>query len=138
VLRILLAGRQFGFDGERAVYLTVLHRLMVSRSDRHADVAIETSDVVRRVDAIPLQVGIEPPDQRADTLLRDALGDRTLWCLPLQALDAVLLIGGDFAPERQAGVEAQVRNRCEYRIRRGLAEVDPADDPALITRVADP
>jgi transposase len=36
VLRQHLAGRQFGFDAERAIYLTVLHRLMVSGSDRHA------------------------------------------------------------------------------------------------------
>ena len=36
VLRRLLAERDFGFDVERAVYLTVLHRLMVSGSDRHA------------------------------------------------------------------------------------------------------
>jgi Transposase DDE domain len=36
VLRGLLAERQFGFDIERAIYLTVLHRLMVSGSDRHA------------------------------------------------------------------------------------------------------
>ena len=36
VLRSLLAERHFGFDVERAVYLTVLHRLMVSGSDRHA------------------------------------------------------------------------------------------------------
>jgi len=36
VLRSLLADRQFGFDVERAIYLTVLHRLMVSGSDRHA------------------------------------------------------------------------------------------------------
>ena len=36
VLKSLLDGRQFGFDVERAVYLTVLHRLMVSGSDRHA------------------------------------------------------------------------------------------------------
>lgn len=36
VLSSLLAGRRFGFDVERAVYLTVLHRLMVSGSDRHA------------------------------------------------------------------------------------------------------
>ena len=32
----LLKGRGFGFDVERAIYLTVLHRLMVSGSDRHA------------------------------------------------------------------------------------------------------
>jgi hypothetical protein len=37
VLRGLLAGRHFRFDVERAIYLTVLHRLMVSGSDRHAD-----------------------------------------------------------------------------------------------------
>ena len=36
VLKSLLADRRFGFDVERAVYLTVLHRLMVSGSDRHA------------------------------------------------------------------------------------------------------
>jgi hypothetical protein len=37
VLRGLLADRHFRFDVERAIYLTVLHRLMVSGSDRHAD-----------------------------------------------------------------------------------------------------
>ena len=36
VLANLLDGRRFGCDIERAVYLTVLHRLMVSGSDRHA------------------------------------------------------------------------------------------------------
>ena len=36
VLRSLLAERHFGFDVERTIYLTVLHRLMVSGSDRHA------------------------------------------------------------------------------------------------------
>jgi hypothetical protein len=36
VLRSMLAERHFGFDVERAIYLTVLHRLMVSGSDRHA------------------------------------------------------------------------------------------------------
>src|SRR5208282_2314999 len=36
VLAGLLAERRFGFDVERVVYLTVLHRLMVSGSDRHA------------------------------------------------------------------------------------------------------
>ena len=36
VLAGLLAERRFGCDVERAVYLTVLHRLMVSGSDRHA------------------------------------------------------------------------------------------------------
>ena len=36
VLAGLLAERRFGCDIERAIYLTVLHRLMVSGSDRHA------------------------------------------------------------------------------------------------------
>ena len=36
VLRSLSADRDFGFDVERVIYLTVLHRLMVSGSDRHA------------------------------------------------------------------------------------------------------
>jgi hypothetical protein len=36
VIRALLVGRRFGFDVERAIYLTVMHRLMVSGSDRHA------------------------------------------------------------------------------------------------------
>jgi hypothetical protein len=35
VLRRLAGERRFGFDLERAVYATVLHRLMVSGSDRH-------------------------------------------------------------------------------------------------------
>jgi transposase len=37
VLKSLVAERRFSFDVERAVYLTVLHRLMISGSDRHAD-----------------------------------------------------------------------------------------------------
>jgi hypothetical protein len=36
VLTSLLTERHFAFDVERAIYLTVLHRLMVSGSDRHA------------------------------------------------------------------------------------------------------
>jgi hypothetical protein len=36
VLNGLLAERRFGFDVERAIYLTVVHRLMISGSDRHA------------------------------------------------------------------------------------------------------
>ena len=36
VLNSLVADRRFSFDVERAVYLTVLHRLMISGSDRHA------------------------------------------------------------------------------------------------------
>ena len=37
VLKSLVADRRFSFDVERAVYLAVLHRLMISGSDRHAD-----------------------------------------------------------------------------------------------------
>jgi transposase len=37
VLKRLLAGRKFGFDVERAVFLTVLHRLFASGSDRAAE-----------------------------------------------------------------------------------------------------
>jgi hypothetical protein len=36
VLKSLVADRRFSFDVERAIYLTVLHRLMISGSDRHA------------------------------------------------------------------------------------------------------
>ena len=36
VLRRHLADRRFGFDVERTIYLTVVHRLMISGSDRHA------------------------------------------------------------------------------------------------------
>jgi hypothetical protein len=45
VLRRHLAGRRFGFDAERAIYLTVLHRLMVSGSDRHASTWQQTIDI---------------------------------------------------------------------------------------------
>ena len=37
VLNSLVVDRRFSFDVERAVYLTVLHRLMISGSDRHAN-----------------------------------------------------------------------------------------------------
>jgi len=45
VLRRHLAGRRFGFDAERAIYLTVVHRLMVSGSDRHASTWQQTLDI---------------------------------------------------------------------------------------------
>jgi hypothetical protein len=45
VLRQYLAGRRFGFDIERTIYLTVLHRLMVSGSDRHASTWQQTIDI---------------------------------------------------------------------------------------------
>jgi len=37
ILRTLLKGRRYGFDLERAIYLTVLHRLFAPGSDRAAD-----------------------------------------------------------------------------------------------------
>jgi Transposase DDE domain len=45
VLRQHLARRGFGFDVERAIYLTVLHRLMVSGSDRHASTWQHTLEI---------------------------------------------------------------------------------------------
>jgi len=45
VLHQHLAARSFGFDVERAVYLTVLHRLMVSGSDRHASTWQQTLEI---------------------------------------------------------------------------------------------
>ena len=36
-IKRLLAGRKYEFDVERAIFLTVLHRLMVSGSDRSCD-----------------------------------------------------------------------------------------------------
>ncbi|MEO5374498.1 MAG: transposase [Alphaproteobacteria bacterium] len=79
VLNSLLADRRFGFDVERAIYMTVLHRLMISGSDLHAS---DWKDKVR----IP---GAEPvtPDQayRAMTWLGEEmpgpagpLGPRTM------------------------------------------------------------
>ncbi|MCG6536933.1 MAG: transposase, partial [Syntrophales bacterium LBB04] len=37
IIRNLLKGRKFEFDMERAIFLTVLHRLFVSGSDRYCD-----------------------------------------------------------------------------------------------------
>jgi hypothetical protein len=45
VLRRQAAERRFGFDVERAIYLTVLHRLMVSGSDRHASLWQQSVDI---------------------------------------------------------------------------------------------
>src|ERR1700759_4533767 len=45
VLRRHLDGRRFGFDVERAIYLTVVHRLMVSGSDRHASTWQQMLDI---------------------------------------------------------------------------------------------
>jgi hypothetical protein len=53
VLRRHLAGRRFSFDVERAIYLTVLHRLMISGSDRHAS-AWQDSLEIPGVEALSL------------------------------------------------------------------------------------
>jgi hypothetical protein len=45
VLRQHLAGRGFGFDVERSIYLTLLHRLMISGSDRHARTWQQTLEI---------------------------------------------------------------------------------------------
>ena len=45
VLRRHWGGRRFGFDLERAIYMTVVHRLMVSGSDRHASTWQQMLDV---------------------------------------------------------------------------------------------
>ena len=52
VLRRRLAGRRSGFDAERAIYLRVLHRLMVSGSDCHASTWQQTLDIARAKDLI--------------------------------------------------------------------------------------
>ena len=51
ILKRLLIERKFGFSGERAIFLTVLHRLFASGSDRscdrwHRDYAIEGVDAL--------------------------------------------------------------------------------------------
>src|SRR5215475_15475857 len=48
VLEELAAGRQFEFVAERAVFLTVLHRLFVSGSDRAAELPSAEPRVTRR------------------------------------------------------------------------------------------
>jgi hypothetical protein len=45
VLRQHLAGRGFGFDVERSIYLTLLYRLMISGSDRHARTRQQTLEI---------------------------------------------------------------------------------------------
>ncbi len=45
VLKHLLKGRKFGFDVERAIYITVLHRIMVSGSDLSCDVWRQNQDI---------------------------------------------------------------------------------------------
>ena len=58
--------------------------------------------------------------------------------LALEAFDAVLLIGGDFASQRQTGVEAQMGDGREGGVLDVRPKVELADNPAFIARVADP
>jgi len=53
VIRNLLSGRLFGFDVERAIFLTVLHRLMVSGSDRSCE-AWRRDQVIKGVENLEL------------------------------------------------------------------------------------
>jgi transposase len=53
IIRRLLAERKFGFDVERAIFLTVLHRLFVSGSDRSCD-RWHRGYVIDGVDALSL------------------------------------------------------------------------------------
>ena len=62
----------------------------------------------------------------------------TLVLLTPEAFDAVLLIGGDFARQGQPRVEAQMGDRGKCFLPRVRAEVELADNAALITHVGDP
>jgi len=53
IIRRLLVERKFGFDVERAIFLTVLHRLFVSGSDRSCD-RWQRDYVIDGVDALSL------------------------------------------------------------------------------------
>jgi len=73
-IKNLLAGRKFEFDVERAIYLTVLHRLLVSGSDRSCD-TWHCDYVINGVDELKLHhlyramafLGEEIPDQKDRT-----------------------------------------------------------------------
>jgi hypothetical protein len=73
VIELLLDGRRSGLDVERAIFLTVLHRLFVSGSDRaadkwKADYRIEGSEALQlhHLDRAMAWLGEElPPDQQA-------------------------------------------------------------------------
>lgn len=56
----------------------------------------------------------------------------------LEAFDVVLLIDGDFVEQGQTGIQAQMGDGREGRIFDLWLEVEFADDPAFIVRVADP
>src|ERR1700738_2746130 len=52
VLRSILKERHYEFDVERAIYLTVLHRLFASGSDRAAERWCEWAQVIRGLEAL--------------------------------------------------------------------------------------
>jgi len=56
----------------------------------------------------------------------------------LDALDAVLLICGDFSRQRCAGVEAEMCDGGEGGVLDIRPEIKLADDPAFVTSVTDP
>jgi len=74
VIKNLLAGRKFEFDVERAIFLTVLHRLLVSGSDRSCDMW-HWDYVINGADGLKLHhlyramafLGEEIPDQKDKT-----------------------------------------------------------------------
>ena len=74
VIKNLLIGRKFEFDVERAIFLTVLHRLLVSGSDRSCD-TWHRDYVINGVDELKLHhlyramafLGEEIPDQKDKT-----------------------------------------------------------------------
>ena len=75
VLENLLGGRQFEFPVERAVYLTVLHRLFCPGSDRAADVWRERYEIpgVEKLDLHHLYrtmgwLGTALPDEQQDAI----------------------------------------------------------------------
>lgn len=70
IIRRLLAGRKFEFDVERAIFLTVLHRLFVSGSDRSCD-RWRRDYVIDGVDALSLH-----HLYRAMALLGDQIEDQ--------------------------------------------------------------
>ena len=91
VIQHLAAGRSFGFSLERAVFATVVHRLMVSGSDRACDVSLEAyqmpgADALERHhlyramawlgEALDDQSGATRAPRRTKDLIEEALFDR--------------------------------------------------------------
>jgi hypothetical protein len=62
---------------------------------------------------------------------RPTPGEACLSWAALEVFDAVLLIGGDFASQRQTGIEAQMRDGREGGLLDIQPEIEFADDPAF-------